>query len=183
MPPSLHQLSRGPLDRAQNPDMRATAAQVARQGFFDLVVGRLGGLIEQSLGTHDHAVDTVTALHRLLVDEGLLELVHLLGVAQTFERSDGFILRAADLSDAGTDGITVHDDGAGAALRHAATVLWSVELEIVAQNIEQRGFRVRIDDPTLAIHLECNSRHRRLLISLANQTESFELEKLHLRLF
>ena len=143
--------------------MRAAAAQVARQGFFDLAVGRLGGLIEQSLGAHDHAVDTVTALHRLLVDEGLLELVHLLGVAQTFERSDGFILRSADLSDAGTDGITVHDDGAGAALRHAATVLWSVELEIVAQGVEQWHIGLSIDGLTFTVHSEGYFRHGRFL--------------------
>src|SRR6266536_1903798 len=159
----LHQLSRGPLDRAENADMRAAAAQVAGQGFFDLAVGRLGVLVEQSLGAHDHAVDTVAALHGLFIDEGLLELVHLFGGAQTFEGGDRAVLSGADLGHAGTDGIAVHDDGAGAALRHAATILRSVELEIVAQNVKQRGFRVRIDDLTLAIHLEWNSRHRRLL--------------------
>src|SRR2546422_11450054 len=95
----------------------------------DLAVGGLGVLVEQSLGAHDHAVDTVAALHGLLIDEGLLELMHLLAVAQTFQRSDALILRSADLSDAGTDGIAVHDERAGAALRHAATALWSVELE------------------------------------------------------
>src|SRR2546422_3009631 len=45
----------------------------------DLAVGGLGVLVEQSLGAHDHAVDTVAALHGLLIDEGLLELMHLLG--------------------------------------------------------------------------------------------------------
>jgi len=144
--------------------MRAAAAEVAGQCFFDLAVGGLGSFVEQRLGGHDHAVDAVTALHGLLVDEGLLDLVHFLSRAQTFESSDGFILRGADLSDAGTDGVAVHDDGAGAALRHAAAVFGSVELEVVAQNVKQWSFGLCVDNAILTIHFEWNSRHSCLLL-------------------
>ena len=95
-----------------------------------MVIGGLGSFVEQSLGRHDHAVDAVTALHRLLVDKGLLDLVHLLGRAQTFEGGDGFVLRRADGSDAGANGVAVDDDGASTALGQAAAELGAIELEI-----------------------------------------------------
>jgi len=138
--------------------VRAAAAQIAGQSFFDLAVAGLGIFIEQRFGSHNHAVDAVAALHRLLVDEGLLDFVHLLSRAQAFEGSDRAILGGAHLGHAGTDGVTVHDDGASAALRHTAAVFGSVELEIVAQDVEQRRFRIYVDNATLAIHLEWNSR-------------------------
>ena len=43
---SLDQLSRCALDGAENSHVRAAAAQVAGQGFFDLGVRRFGVLIE-----------------------------------------------------------------------------------------------------------------------------------------
>ena len=91
--------------------MRAAAAQISRQRFFDLAVAGLGIFIEQSFGGHDHAVDAVAALHGLLIDEGLLDFVHFLGGAQTFESGDGLVLGSADLSNTGADGIAVDDDG------------------------------------------------------------------------
>ena len=115
-------------------------------------VVRLGILIEQGFGGHDHAVDAVAALHGLLVDEGLLDLVHLLGVAQAFERGHGFVLRCADGSDAGADRVAVHDHGAGAALGQAAAEFGTVELQIVAQCIEQRHVRLGVDDLRLAVY-------------------------------
>ena len=75
--------------------MRAAAAEIARQRFFDLAVGGLGSFIEQRFGRHDHAVDAVATLGGLLIDEGLLDPVHLLGGAQTFERGDRLILSGA----------------------------------------------------------------------------------------
>ena len=97
--------------------MRAAAAQVAGESFFDLRVRRFWVFIEQGFAGHDHTVDAVAALHGLLVDESLLDLVHLLGIAQAFERDDGFILRCAHGSDTGANRVAVHDHRASAALR------------------------------------------------------------------
>src|SRR6266576_3427282 len=128
----LGQLTRSPFDRAQNANMRAATAQVAGQGGFDLAIGGPGSFIEKSFGRHDHAVDTVATLHCLLVDKGLLDLVHLFSCAQPFEGGDGFVLHRTDGSDAGTNRVAVHDHGASAALRQATAELGTVELEIVA---------------------------------------------------
>ena len=107
--------------------MSAAAAQIAGQRLFDLGVGGLGVFVEQRFGGHDHAIDAVAALHGLLVDKGLLDLVHLLGGAETFEGGDGLVLRAAHRGDAGADGVAVDDYGASAALRQAAAELGAVE--------------------------------------------------------
>ena len=56
--------------------MGAAAAQIAGERFFDLAIGRLRVFVEQNFGAHDHAIDAVTALSRLLVHEGFLYRVH-----------------------------------------------------------------------------------------------------------
>jgi hypothetical protein len=56
----LRQLSRCPLDGAQNSYLRAAAAQVSRQGFFDLHVFGFGVFIEQRIGGHDPAIASLS---------------------------------------------------------------------------------------------------------------------------
>ena len=73
--------------------MRAATAEIAVKRLFDVAVGGLGILIEESFGGHNHAVDAVTALNRLFVDKGLLQRMHFLGQAQTFQSRYCVILR------------------------------------------------------------------------------------------
>ena len=87
--------------------MRATAAEITVQRLFDLSIGGLGSFIEQGFRGHDHAVDAVAALRRLLINESLLNLVEFLGCAQTFYRGDPLVLYGADRRDTGTDRSTV----------------------------------------------------------------------------
>ena len=114
--------------------MRAAAAEIARQRFPDLAVGRFGSVVQQRFGRHDHAVDAVAALGRLFIDEGLLNFVHLFGRAQAFEGGDRFILHGAHRGDTGADGVAVHDDRTGAALSEAAAELGAVEPEVVTSS-------------------------------------------------
>ena len=107
--------------------MRAAAAQISRQRFLDLAIGGFGSFIEQRFGRHDHTVDAVAALSRLLIDEGLLDLVHLLGRAQAFQGRDGLILHGAHGGDAGADGVAIDDNGEGAALSQTAAELGTIE--------------------------------------------------------
>ena len=134
--------------------MRAATTQVAGQGGLDLAVGGLGSFIEQRLGRHDHAVNAVTALHRLLVDKGLLDLVHLLGRAQAFESGDRFVLSRADGSDAGANGVAVHDDGASTALGQAAAEFRAIEFKIVTQSVEQGHVGLCVDGLILTVYLQ-----------------------------
>ena len=93
---------------------------------------------------HDHAVDAVAALHRLLLDEGALHRVQIFRRAQPFQRDD--LVAVADRGQrqhARAHGLAVDVHGAGAALREAAAEARPVQSEIVAQHIEQRHVRDR----------------------------------------
>src|SRR5207245_2192976 len=122
--------------RAENPHVGAAAAEVARERRADLTLSRARRLLQQRRRGHDHAVDAVAALDRLFLDEGLLERMGFLDRAESLERRDGTADRSRHRGDAGADGVTVQVDGAGAALREAATEARAVELELVAQDVE-----------------------------------------------
>ncbi len=52
--------------------MGAAAAQITGEGIAYFVVAGIFILRQQRGRGHDHAVDAIAALHRLLVDESLL---------------------------------------------------------------------------------------------------------------
>ena len=60
-------------------DVRAAAAEMDRERLADLVVGRIGILVEQRRGADDHPRDAVAALRGFLVDERLLDRMELVG--------------------------------------------------------------------------------------------------------
>ena len=74
----------------------AAAAEIAGERLAHVGFGRLRLAVEQLLGRHDHAVDAVAALRRLLVDEGLLQRVRLLERAEPLERGDLGVAERAD---------------------------------------------------------------------------------------
>ncbi len=75
-------------DRPDDAGMGAAAAEVVGERLLDLRLGRLLVVGEERGGLHDHAVDAVAALHRLLLDEGALHRMRLLRRAEAFERHD-----------------------------------------------------------------------------------------------
>src|SRR5262249_34073695 len=88
---------------------------------------------------HDHAVDAVAALRRLLLDEGALHWVRPLRRAEAFERD--YLLLCGDLRqrrDARAHGLAVDMHGAGAALTKPAAEARAMQREIVAERVEQR---------------------------------------------
>ena len=106
--------------RADDPGVRAAAAEASGESLFDLLGGGLRRAIQQRLGGHDHAVGAVPALGRLFGDEGGLQPVRLLGSAEAFERRDRLAGGFADRSHTGPHRLTVHDHRAGAALAEPA---------------------------------------------------------------
>src|SRR5260370_27505752 len=121
--------------------------------------------IEERFRGHDHAVHAVTALRGLLFDEGRLQRVRMLERAQAFERGDAAVLRAADGNAAGAHSVSVHDDGARAALAESAPESGAVQFEVIAQDIEERGGGIGVHNPSLVIHSKRDSRHATLLSS------------------
>src|SRR5688500_11797530 len=153
---SRHHFGRA-LHRLDDARVRAAAAQVAGERLPDLVVARALVGREQRGGFHDHAVDAVAALHRLLLDEGLLQRVRPLRGAQPFERDDLLAGGGRDRHAARAHGPAVDVHRTGAALREAASEARAVEIEIVAQRVEQRHLWI-VDAQVvrLAVDVELN---------------------------
>src|SRR5215470_14005552 len=173
--PPLCFLPRGSLHRAQNPRVRAAAAEVSGQRLLDLVVRRSGVGVEQRFGGHDHAVDAIAALKRLFIDESFLQRMKLLCRSESFQSRHRAIANGLNFGHAGTDGFTVHDDRTSAALSEAATEFRPVQLEIVAQNVKQRSVGIDFDDLFFAVYRERNTRHDRLLWLDGERREGFDL--------
>src|SRR5207237_9690693 len=123
---------------AEEPHVGARPAEVARGRRANLALGRAWVLCQQGRRGHDDAVDAVATLHRLLLEERLLERMGLLDRAESLERRDGTADRCRHWGDAGADSVAVQVDGAGAALREAATEARAVQLQLVAQHIKER---------------------------------------------
>ena len=105
---------------------------------MNLLVTGARVLVEKRLGGKDDAIQTETALSGLLVDERLLERMRRLRRAQAFKRDDLRAGHGAHARDAGSDRLAVGDDGAGTALSLAAPELRPTELQVVAQDLQQR---------------------------------------------
>ena len=106
--------------------------------------GRMRHAVEQLLGRHDHAVDAVAALRRLLVDERLLQRMRLVDRAETFDGGD--LLRADVAGSARTQERIGTPSTSTVQAPHCvepAAELGAVERKIVAQHVEQAAYRAR----------------------------------------
>src|SRR5258706_16390256 len=79
---------RGAFHGAHDSEVRAAAAEIVLQRVLDFGDAGFGIGFQKRRGLHDHAVDAITALHRLFFDEGGLQFVRLLLRPQSFERDD-----------------------------------------------------------------------------------------------
>jgi hypothetical protein len=84
--------------------------------------------IEKRLCGHDHAVDAIAALGRLLINERLLDQVRVLGRAEPFERRDPGVRRRNHWHDTGANRPTIHDHGARPTLGGPAAKLGPIQL-------------------------------------------------------
>src|SRR3989442_14403083 len=132
-PDASFQIPRCLPDRKADAIVGAATAYVAAHGAFDFGVGGALYLGEQRRGAHDLARLAVTALRHVVRDPGLLQHSAFLGVADALDRRDSLASSRAERRRAGSRGLSVHVNGAGAAQRHAATVLGAGHAEVVAQ--------------------------------------------------
>src|SRR5215467_12133371 len=101
--------------------MGPAATEVVGERVLDLRLGRFLVAGDKRRRLHDHAVDAVAALRRLLLDESALHRMRLLRRAEPFERHD--LLLRRDLRqwrNAGTHCLAVDMHRAGAALTKPA---------------------------------------------------------------
>src|SRR5258707_877411 len=80
--------ARRPLDRADDPQVAAAAAEHGVEGALDVGVARIRVLVEQHLRGHQDAVHAVAALRGLLLDErGLRRMVYQSGTSERLQTS------------------------------------------------------------------------------------------------
>ncbi len=143
-------------DSLDDARMRPAATEVVGERVLDLRLRRFPVLGEQRGRFHDHAVDTVAALRRLLLDEGALHRVQPLRRAQALERDH--LLRGGDgreRRDTRAHRIAVDVHRAGTALREPTAEARTVQREVVAQSVKQRHIGVIDGDGDRpAVHVE-----------------------------
>src|SRR6266576_753201 len=119
-------LSRCALDRAHNTSMGAAAAQIVGERVFDVALARLPVLGQERRRLHDHAVNAVSALRSLLVDEGFLHRMRPLGRAEAFQRYHLRLgIQRGQRRHTRTNGLAIDVDRASAALTEPTTKSWA----------------------------------------------------------
>lgn len=154
------------MDRVDDPGMRSAAAHIALQR-LDNFVGtgiRIGR--KKTHAAQDHSGRAVSALERARIEKCLLHRMEMAVLLEAFNRGDGFCHRGADRNLARPARRSAKQDGACAALSFAAAILGARQAQFVAENGEERRFRIALDRITLAVDFEFDRlRHR--FLSLA----------------
>src|SRR5215217_8660370 len=142
--------------RADDAVMGAAAAEIGGKRRAHVVLLRLRVALKQIGRGHDHPVDAIAALCRLLLDKGGLQRVRLLPRAETLDGGDLVLIEEPDRHHAGAHGRAVDEYRAGAALRQPATELGTVKFEIVAEHVKQRRIRLSVDRAGGAVDLQAD---------------------------
>ena len=126
---------------------------------------RRGISLQQIDRSNHHSALTVAALRHLLVDPGLLNRMQDLPGPSCWVLLDPQCRQPLDrvhpLADDESDGrdarphlFSVHEHGAGAALRHATPEPWAAQEQLVPQDVEQRRVGCRRHCPSSTVHRE-----------------------------
>src|SRR5215467_8388994 len=144
----------GHPDRAADPVVAGTAADVARHGCIDLLVRRPLRAAEQRAGRHDLAGLTIAALHHVDLQPGLLQACADRGAADVLDRVNLRLTDAPDGQLAGALRRAVHVHGTGATQPFSAAELGPHEPELPAQHPQERHICGRLDHAGLAVDIE-----------------------------
>jgi hypothetical protein len=100
-------------------------------------------------------------LHRGFVQKSLLQGMQAAINLKAFDGAHFAFAQTSDLRQARAPRNSVNQHGAGAALPFSAAVLRSRKIELISQDAEQSGPRVRVDLAAFSVYFElCDSRHR-----------------------
>ena len=147
----------------------------------DFIVRRLRIGIEQNFCVHDHPVRAIAALQGALREEGRLQRVRLRRRSQALEGRHAAVLHRSDRCDARPRRLAIEKNSAGAALGETTAEFWTIEREIVSQDIEQWCFGIGVDAPALAVYDHGYSADHRgcplgALISLVREAPSCDFQ-------
>src|SRR5262245_50990315 len=143
--PTLAHLLARTSDRPQNTIVGTAAAKMDVELGLDLSVRRRRVAVEQSGSAHDHAGEAVAALTHLLLDEGFLQGVQHCAIPKPFDGCDCPAFRRPYGSVAGLNASPIQQNRAASAHALPATEPGTLQLEVIAQDVDERGIGVRID--------------------------------------
>src|SRR6516162_8374966 len=132
---SMHasHFARSELDRSADTDISHASAQVAAHDGVDVLVGRVGKILEQSCGLHDLSGLAIAALRRLRLDPGLLQRMLTVGV-EPLDRRDRRVCHRTQRRDTGADRASVNMHGACPAHADATAEFRALEPDLVADH-------------------------------------------------
>src|SRR6266404_5963136 len=139
------------MDRRANPLISSAAAEIARHGRVDILVGGILVVLKKCDRLHDLARLAVTALRHPDLHPRLLHRMH---GRYAFNGRDLGATDVAHGSDAGAYRRAILMHGACAAQRHAAAELRPRKLRHVAQIPKQRHFGIAVKSLLLPVHFE-----------------------------
>jgi len=110
--------------------------------------------VEQSRRAHDDAGQAVAALTRLLLDKGLLQRMKRCTTPKPFDCRDSSRFRGRRRSVARLNGSSIQQNRAASAHALSATEPSTLQLEVISQDVNERGICVRYDRPSCAVDVE-----------------------------
>src|SRR6185295_10373499 len=141
-----------PHDGTDDAVVRAAAAEVLVQRLAHLLLRRLSIGGKQRRSSDGDAAHAVPALRRLLGNQRALDRMKLTVAAQALNGGDVLALGKGRRHVARRHRAAVHKDEARAALTAATAEAAADEAELVAQDVEERSVRFRVDGADAAIH-------------------------------
>jgi hypothetical protein len=133
--------------------------------------------VEQRLRREHLPVLAVAALRDLLVDPRLLDGMERAVGRKPFERRDLDALHRGNGPDAGAHRLALDEHGARPALAQSAPEVRPVQVEVVAQHVQERRRGIDVQGVRLAVHPQSDGHHGR---SVARQAAGI---KTHVTLF
>ncbi len=98
---------------------------------------------------------------------------------QALQRSDALIFRSRNRKHAGAHRVAVHHYRAGTALPQAAAEARAVQLQVSAQDVQERCVGICFNDSRLAIYFQRDSRHGGFPFWTARQRSTGPLLAIH----
>src|SRR5664280_3389969 len=125
-----------------NPHVSAATAEVTTQPVLHVFHGGVGMLVDEALGRHDESARAVSALLRVMVDEGRGNRMQIVSGGKTFDGLDALALRVDGQDAATVYGLARQDDGTGPAGAAVADPFRAGQVQIIAHGVEQRHARL-----------------------------------------
>lgn len=131
----------------------AAAADIALHGRIDVLIAGVGDLVKKGRRGEDLAALTVAALRDLFGEPSFL---HRVGIVrrEPFDGGDGLVDNGRCGDRAGTDGVAVEKDRAGATLGNSAAEFCTGEADDIPDDPKEGHFFVRLDSDRLPVDVE-----------------------------